>query len=181
MLTPTSSTPYILHSRWPHSHYYPLNTICILILHNPPTLTQLLNTICTVEAFTAFIYSTLSVTTLVFVAELRVRKVEMLYTLFALVDAKKSYVRYISHEMRTPLNAATLGLNMLVTQLKKKNNPTVADEELCDSIKDIQLACSTAVDILNDLLSFEKLERWSSSPDSLPDHTLSAYPLTHSL
>ena len=111
------------------------------------------------EAFTAFIYSTLSVTTLVFVAELRVRKVEMLYTLFALVDAKKSYVRYISHEMRTPLNAATLGLNMLVTQLKKKNNPTVADEELCDSIKDIQLACSTAVDILNDLLSFEKLER----------------------
>ena len=112
----------------------------------------------TVYAFTAFIYSYLAVTTIVFVAELRVRKVEMLYALFALVDAKKSYVRYISHEMRTPLNAATLGLNMLATQLKKKNNPTSADLELYESISDIQLACSTAVDILNDLLSFEKLE-----------------------
>ena len=112
----------------------------------------------TVFAFTAFIYSYLAITTIVFVTELRVRKVEMLYALFALVDAKKSYVRYISHEMRTPLNAATLGLNMLLTQLKKKNNPSPADEELRESISDIQLACSTAVDILNDLLSFEKLE-----------------------
>ena len=60
--------------------------------------------------------------------------------------------------MRTPLNAATLGLNMLATQLKKKKNPSPADLELCESIGDIQLACSTAVDILNDLLSFEKLE-----------------------
>ena len=61
-------------------------------------------------------------------------------------------------QMRTPLNAATLGLNMLATQLKKKKNPTPADLDLCESIGDIQLACSTAVDILNDLLSFEKLE-----------------------
>ena len=112
----------------------------------------------TVDAFTTFIYSYLAITIIVFVAELRVRKVEMLYALFALVDAKKSYVRYISHEMRTPLNAATLGLNMLVTQLKKNKHPTTADMELSESLGDIQLACSTAVDILNDLLSFEKLE-----------------------
>ena len=112
----------------------------------------------TVDAFTTFTYSYLAITIIVFVAELRVRKVEMLYALFALVDAKKSYVRYISHEMRTPLNAATLGLNMLVTQLKKNKNPTSADMELSESLGDIQLACSTAVDILNDLLSFEKLE-----------------------
>ena len=111
-----------------------------------------------VDAFTTFIYSYLAITIIVFVAELRVRKVEMLYALFALVDAKKSYVRYISHEMRTPLNAATLGLNMLLTQLKKNKHPTSTDTELCESLGDIQLACSTAVDILNDLLSFEKLE-----------------------
>ena len=79
-------------------------------------------------------------------------------TLVALLDAKKSYVRYISHEMRTPLNAATLGLNMVVTQMKKKRRPTQAEQELVETLSDIRLACSTAVDILNDLLSFEKLE-----------------------
>ena len=76
----------------------------------------------------------------------------------ALLEAKKSYVRYISHELRTPLNAATLGLNMVVTQLKKNRNPTPAEAEMCETLCDIRLACSTAVDILNDLLSFEKLE-----------------------
>ena len=75
-----------------------------------------------------------------------------------LLEAKKSYVRYISHELRTPLNAATLGLNMVVTQLKKKRRPTPVEAEMCETLSDIRLACSTAVDILNDLLSFEKLE-----------------------
>ena len=75
-----------------------------------------------------------------------------------LLEAKKSYVRYISHELRTPLNAATLGLNMVVTQMKKKRNLTSDEAEMCETLSDIRLACSTAVDILNDLLSFEKLE-----------------------
>ena len=42
--------------------------------------------------------------------------------------------------------------------MKKIEHPTPADEELCETLSDIRLACSTAVDILNDLLSFEKLE-----------------------
>ena len=31
----------------------------------------------------------------------------------ALLDYKKSYIRYISHELRTPLNTAYLGLKLL--------------------------------------------------------------------
>ena len=31
----------------------------------------------------------------------------------ALLDSKKSYIRYISHELRTPLNTAYLGLKLL--------------------------------------------------------------------
>ena len=31
----------------------------------------------------------------------------------ALLDSKRSYVRYISHELRTPLNTAYLGLKLL--------------------------------------------------------------------
>ena len=33
---------------------------------------------------------------------------------YALIESKKSYVRYISHELRTPLNSAFLG-NVIVT------------------------------------------------------------------
>ena len=31
----------------------------------------------------------------------------------ALLDSKRSYIRYISHELRTPLNTAYLGLKLL--------------------------------------------------------------------
>ena len=112
----------------------------------------------TVYTVSIIIYSILSAAIIVFILELRVRKVELTSALIGLLDAKKSYVRYISHEMRTPLNAATLGLNMVVTQMKKNRHPTQADQELVETLSDIRLACSTAVDILNDLLSFEKLE-----------------------
>ena len=111
-----------------------------------------------VDTVSIIIYSILAATIIVFVLELRVRKVELTSALVGLLDAKKSYVRYISHEMRTPLNAATLGLNMVVTQMKKNRHPTQAEQELVETLSDIRLACSTAVDILNDLLSFEKLE-----------------------
>ena len=110
------------------------------------------------DTVSIFIYSMLAAAIIVFILELRVRKVELTSALVGLLDAKKSYVRYISHEMRTPLNAATLGLNMVVTQMKKNKRPTQADQELVETLSDIRLACSTAVDILNDLLSFEKLE-----------------------
>jgi hypothetical protein len=45
----------------------------------------------------AFMYIYISVATLAFIVELRMRKVEFQSALMALLDAKKSYVRYISH------------------------------------------------------------------------------------
>jgi hypothetical protein len=70
------------------------------------------------------------------------------------------HVRYISHELRTPLNIASVGLNLLsddfsVTQ-KSSTNPK--DFDRYDTICDVSSACRTAVDILNDLLCFDKLE-----------------------
>ena len=38
------------------------------------------------------------------------RCVSTLCLQYALIDSKKSYVRYISHELRTPLNSAFLGI-----------------------------------------------------------------------
>jgi two-component system, sensor histidine kinase len=74
----------------------------------------------------------------------------------ALLESKKSYVRHISHELRTPLNTAFLGLKLLTTDLKSSKNPK--DMERYDTLCDVNMSCTAAVDILNDLLCYEKLE-----------------------
>jgi two-component system, sensor histidine kinase len=73
-----------------------------------------------------------------------------------LLESKKSYVRLISHELRTPLNTAFLGLKLLSSELKASNDPK--DIERYDTLCDVNTACKAAVDILNDLLCYEKLE-----------------------
>ena len=45
--------------------------------------------------------------------EMRLVKHEAVSNLLALIDAKKTYVRYISHELRTPLSAASSGIQVL--------------------------------------------------------------------
>eukprot|EP00596_Hydrurales_sp_CCMP1899_P008433 CAMPEP_0119051260 /NCGR_PEP_ID=MMETSP1177-20130426/72933_1 /TAXON_ID=2985 /ORGANISM="Ochromonas sp, Strain CCMP1899" /LENGTH=620 /DNA_ID=CAMNT_0007030401 /DNA_START=1058 /DNA_END=2920 /DNA_ORIENTATION=- len=80
----------------------------------------------------------------------------MTEAVIALIDSKKVYVRYISHELRTPLNAILLGLTILINDLKASDNPK--DTERHDTLVDVKQACGIAVDILNDLLCFDKLE-----------------------
>jgi signal transduction histidine kinase len=65
-------------------------------------------------------------------------------------------VRYISHELRTPLNTAFLGLKLLTGELKNSRHPK--DIERYDTLCDVNMSCMAAVDILNDLLCYEKLE-----------------------
>lgn len=73
-----------------------------------------------------------------------------------MLESKKSYVRYISHELRTPLNTAFLGLKLLTSDLKLSSN--VLDIERYDTLCDVNASCTAAVDILNDLLCYEKLD-----------------------
>jgi signal transduction histidine kinase len=73
-----------------------------------------------------------------------------------LLDAKKQYVRFISHEIRTPLNAMFLGLQLLADDLENCIDPR--DVKLYENLCDVQLSCNTALDTLNDLLTFEKLD-----------------------
>ena len=65
-------------------------------------------------------------------------------------------MRYISHEIRTPLNSAFLGLKLLLDDLRHSKNQK--NIERYDTLSDVNTSCSTAIDILNDLLCFEKLE-----------------------
>jgi signal transduction histidine kinase len=61
------------------------------------------------------------------VLSMRVVKSEMTDALLALIESKKVYVRYISHEMRTPLNAILLGLTLLTHDLQASDNPKDID------------------------------------------------------
>jgi signal transduction histidine kinase len=73
-----------------------------------------------------------------------------------LLDSKKSYVRYISHELRTPLNTTFLGMRLLSKDFNLSDDPR--DRVRFETLTDMSLSCTAALDILNDLLCFEKLE-----------------------
>jgi signal transduction histidine kinase len=57
------------------------------------------------------------------------------------LSVKKMFVRYVSHEIRTPLTVSSIGMSKVAEQVVQ-----------CKDSIDI------AVCILNDLLSYEKLE-----------------------
>jgi signal transduction histidine kinase len=125
---------------------------------------------------------------------LRLVKHEAVSTMYALLESKKAYVRYISHELRyasccvpsnplttypsfsdtrlsltppvtcdcrTPMNTACLGLGMLIADLAAyvEDHPAARQhDDWLETVTDVHMACTTTVDILNDLLGFEKME-----------------------
>jgi signal transduction histidine kinase len=70
-----------------------------------------------------------------------------------MLESKKHFVRYISHEIRTPLNTVFMGIQLARKQLDQ-NNPADASSIL----HDVEESCVTAVDILNDILLYDKIE-----------------------
>ena len=90
--------------------------------------------------------------------DLRLVKHKAVVALLALIEAKKTYVRYISHELRTPLSAANSGLQLLHAELSATASTNPVDEERLDTLTDVCSAIQTTVDILNDLLTFEKMD-----------------------
>lgn len=84
------------------------------------------------------------------------------------LEAKKNFVRYISHEIRTPLNVVLVGLQMLKKMEEGKEADTIQQQHITPeptekspimSITDDSLeACYVAVNILNELLIFDRIE-----------------------
>ena len=64
------------------------------------------------------------------------------------------FVRYISHEIRTPLNTVGMGLQVLKEELTEIG----ANDDILRTVANIENCCEIAVDILNDLLVFDKLD-----------------------
>ena len=68
------------------------------------------------------------------------------------LDFKRMFVNYISHEVRTPLNTAIMGLQVLADELE------TSDKDTLESLREVREACDISVNVLNELLMFDKLE-----------------------
>ena len=54
------------------------------------------------------------------------------------------------------MNAAFLGLKLVTDRLQDSTDEV--EQEMYEVLNDVQLACNTSVEILNDLLCFDKIE-----------------------
>eukprot|EP01038_Epipyxis_sp_PR26KG_P008029 gene8029-10878_t len=70
---------------------------------------------------------------------------------------KKCFVRYISHEIRSPLSTATLGLDYIIENVTK-NQSNMDMEELIDLLADIKQSCDIATETMNEFLLLDKIE-----------------------
>lgn len=70
-----------------------------------------------------------------------------------LIEVKRMFIGYISHELRTPLNAVATGLQLLEREMVVAEN-----DEYLDTVKDLQESCTSAVDVLEDMLVSDQIE-----------------------
>eukprot|EP01038_Epipyxis_sp_PR26KG_P014077 gene14077-18889_t len=82
-----------------------------------------------------------------------------------MLEIKRSFVRYISHEIRSPLNVLYGGLQLLLC-----NATVISYQELHEVVTDLFTSTSQAIDILNDVLHFEKFEagKFEMIPTEIP-------------
>ena len=71
------------------------------------------------------------------------------------LDATRTIIRFVSHEMRTPLNTIVGAIQLLEDELKRNSRTS---KEANDYIVEVKGASNAAVEVLDDLLLYERLE-----------------------
>ncbi|KAJ1406156.1 hypothetical protein B484DRAFT_404234, partial [Ochromonadaceae sp. CCMP2298] len=90
------------------------------------------------------------------------------------LETKRRFVRFVSHEIRTPMNAVRLGMTLFSTEIdglvgklagKSLEEVTAVLQETVADWRQIAVDvldnCEAAVDVLNDLLNYDKIETGS--------------------
>ena len=70
------------------------------------------------------------------------------------LETKRTFVRYVSHEVRTPLNTICMGLELVEDELRRQG----AKPDTIDTVGQLKEASLVAVETLSDLLLYEKIE-----------------------
>lgn len=78
------------------------------------------------------------------------------------LDAKVEVVKYISHEFRTPLSILTVAMELVLAECRKlPSSPPLT--EVVETVTDGRATCLSLVEVLDDLLLYENIERSSVS------------------
>jgi signal transduction histidine kinase/CheY-like chemotaxis protein len=78
-----------------------------------------------------------------------------------LLEAKRKFVRFVSHEVRTPLSSMSMGLTVLRGELESRFGNADSQSkagELISLADEIAVNCHSAVDVLNDFLNYDNIE-----------------------
>lgn len=109
------------------------------------------------DSTTSYVVSTTVIFSLYYIIvpllSIRAIRREVLLTTNEL-KVKKMFVRYISHELRTPLNTVMSGLKYLEEDMKRCGE----DEDRMSTIIDIKSSCGIAIETLNEMLDYDKIE-----------------------
>lgn len=76
------------------------------------------------------------------------------------LSLKQVFVRYVSHEIRSPLHVVLAGLELLRSDFIAA--ASTANLSILELIDDMQSASDAAISILNDLLQYEHLDSGTS-------------------
>ena len=96
-----------------------------------------------------------------------------------MLDTKKSLIRFLSHEIRSPLNTINMGLSIIKNEINNNNNNSNMEfnNDMLTVVGEMENACNTSLDILNDLLTYEKIDAGILILDL---QTVSALPIIYS-
>ena len=98
----------------------------------------------------------------------RIFKAEAQQTV-AELNTKHSFVKYVSHNIRTPINVLSMGLECAEIDMMHHGE----DHEMTMStIGDLKMSCSNALDILDDVLLFDQLESGDFEISCHPENPL---------
>jgi signal transduction histidine kinase len=82
------------------------------------------------------------------------------------LEAKRSMVRHIGHEIRNPLNIIGVGTDVLSKELKRLG--PVVPSVVLEVVEGMKEASGTALEVVNELLMFEKLAAGMTTIETAP-------------
>eukprot|EP01039_Chlorochromonas_danica_P009415 gene9415-10401_t len=116
------------------------------------------------QLLASFFFSSLLVILCTSISHAGLRLADSCMTLIKEMNYKSSFVRYISHEVRSPLTTSKLALDCLVDLLQSSRGPSCPEEAL-ELAMDCRTTCLSAIHTLNDLLLYDKVEERMLSLD----------------
>jgi signal transduction histidine kinase len=84
------------------------------------------------------------------------------------MKAKRSMVRHIGHEIRNPLNIIGVGTDVLSKELKRLG--PIIPSVVLEVVEGMKGASGVALEVVNELLMFEKLAAGMTTIETTPTH-----------